>query len=493
MNQLKAGAILSYISIFMTFAVGLIYTPILIRMLGQSDYGLYSIVISLASYLTLLDMGLGNAIIRYVARNKQVGNEKLESDLIGQFLKFFLVISVMTMIIGSILYLQAPKIFQKSLSYSQTETAQVMILILTINYALSFPLNVYSAVVQAYERFIFLKVINIIRILVVPILSFVVLLAGAKLIALTIVTTVVNLLILSLTAFYSKWKLGVKTTFSPISKELKKDIYVYSLFIFISAIADKFYWQTDQILLGILENAKIVAVYAVAIQLILIFASLSTAISNLFLPRLSKIVSEGDNIPLLNRIFNDVSKYQFVIISLTFSGFIIFGREFIQMWAGNDFTSAYYIVIIIMIPFFGDLIQNLALMIMQAKGLYYFRAISLLICATANVFVSIPMIKLYGAYGTAIVTSVFIALSNVIVLNFYFHIKLKLDMIAYWKNIMKYSVSIGCLVVLCYVIKFYVPNTSNSILLIVEIALYTVCFFLIVWKSMFPDFKLLKK
>ena len=67
-EQRKSGAILSYVSIILATLVQLIYTPFLIRMLGQSEYGLYSLVYSIIGYLTVLDLGFGNAIIVYTAK-----------------------------------------------------------------------------------------------------------------------------------------------------------------------------------------------------------------------------------------------------------------------------------------------------------------------------------------------------------------------------------------------------------------------------------------
>lgn len=64
MNELKAGAILNYIAICLNMVVGLIYTPFMLRMLGQSEYGLYSLASSVIAYLAVLDLGFGNAIIR---------------------------------------------------------------------------------------------------------------------------------------------------------------------------------------------------------------------------------------------------------------------------------------------------------------------------------------------------------------------------------------------------------------------------------------------
>jgi O-antigen/teichoic acid export membrane protein len=74
LNQRKAGAFLSYIQIVLTTVIQVIYTPFLIRMLGQSEYGLYSLIASIIGYLTILDLGFGNAIIVYTAKYKATSN-----------------------------------------------------------------------------------------------------------------------------------------------------------------------------------------------------------------------------------------------------------------------------------------------------------------------------------------------------------------------------------------------------------------------------------
>ena len=67
-NQLKIGTLLSYITLFVELIIGLVYTPILTKRLGQAEYGLYSLVSSVISYLTILDMGFGSAIVVYTSR-----------------------------------------------------------------------------------------------------------------------------------------------------------------------------------------------------------------------------------------------------------------------------------------------------------------------------------------------------------------------------------------------------------------------------------------
>ena len=56
-NQIKVGAFLSYVIIALNNVIGLLYTPFMLRMMGQTEYGLYSLVASVVPYLTVLDLG----------------------------------------------------------------------------------------------------------------------------------------------------------------------------------------------------------------------------------------------------------------------------------------------------------------------------------------------------------------------------------------------------------------------------------------------------
>src|SRR5690625_556867 len=154
MSQIKKGAILSYISIFITILIALLYTPVMIRLLGQSEYGLYSLIGSMAAYFSVLDMGLGNAIVRYTSRNRAIGNRKLESNLNGMFLILYSLIGLLTIVLGITYYNNIDNIFTASLSSDELTKALTMIKILTINFALSFPLSVFGSIMQAYERFV---------------------------------------------------------------------------------------------------------------------------------------------------------------------------------------------------------------------------------------------------------------------------------------------------------------------------------------------------
>ena len=111
MNQRKWGAALSYVNIIATLAVGLLYTPVMLKLLGQSEYGLYSLIGSFAGYLGVLDLGLGNTIVRYTAQNRAVGTENREAELNGLFLAIYSGIGLLTVGVGFGMYSQMDALF----------------------------------------------------------------------------------------------------------------------------------------------------------------------------------------------------------------------------------------------------------------------------------------------------------------------------------------------------------------------------------------------
>ena len=84
-KELKAGAIFSYLLIIANTLYALIFTPFLISALGDGEYGVYKIIGSLTSSITILDLGIGSTMLRYIAKFRA---EKDEKNLSNFFLQY---------------------------------------------------------------------------------------------------------------------------------------------------------------------------------------------------------------------------------------------------------------------------------------------------------------------------------------------------------------------------------------------------------------------
>lgn len=479
-NELKAGAVLSYLSIFITIIVSLLYTPIMLRLLGQSEYGLYSLIGSVVGYLSILDMGLGNAMVRYNARNRALGDKEAESRLNGMFLILYSGIGILTVIMGAILYLNMGAMFGNSLTSAELVKGRIMMILLIFNFAVSFPLGIFGSIMQAYEKFVFLKLVTIIRSILMPCMMLPFLYAGFGAVAMVVVNTILNISVLLINLIYCLRKLKIKMYFKGFDYPLLGEILGYSFFIFLNAIVDKVYWSTGQFILGIVSGTVLVAIFAVAMQLNTMYMMFSTAVSGVFLPKITMMVANNASNDDLSQLMIKVGRVQYIVMSYILSGFILFGQAFIKLWAGTNYGAAYYIVLLVMVPITIPLIQNIGISILQAQNRNAFRSIVYVAIAVVNVLVSIPLARIWGGFGCALATGMSLVIGNIIVMNIYYYRQIGLNIPLFWRNIAQMTLPIAVALLGGYGLNCLI--VKNGVLLLgAKILLFSVIYILIMW------------
>ena len=142
-NQRKAGVILSYAGQFAKIFISIIYTPVMLRLLGQSEYGLYQLVYSVVSYLSLLSLGFSSSYMRFYSRYKAQKDEDGVARLNGMFLLIFASLSVVCILCGCVMLGNIRAIFGSGLTDSEYATAKVLMVLLVVNLALTFPNSVF--------------------------------------------------------------------------------------------------------------------------------------------------------------------------------------------------------------------------------------------------------------------------------------------------------------------------------------------------------------
>lgn len=435
-NQLKIGVILSYITMITQNIVAIIYTPIMLRLLGQNEYGLYQLVASVVSYLGLLSFGFGSAYVRFYSRFKVKTSKESIASLNAMFMIVFIIIGIIALLAGSILVANVENFFSKSLTTNEISVAKILMFLMTINLGISFPSSVFDSYVTAHECYFFQRVISLLQVVLNPFLAMPLLLMGYKSISLVVATTILTLSKLIVNYWYCTKKINMQFCFTKMNFSLFKEIGLFSFFIFINMIVDQINWSVDKFILGILGGTTAVAIYAIGGQINAMYISLSSSISSVFIPRVNKIVAEdGNNNKELTDIFTMVGRIQFMVLALVVGGFFILGKFFITIWAGNDYNNAYYVALLLIIPVTVPLIQNLGIEIQKAKNMHKFRSIIYFFIAIGNMFISIPLSKYYGEIGAAFGTMITMVIGNIILMNWYYHVKIKLNMKYFWKNI----------------------------------------------------------
>lgn len=441
-NQLKFGAALSYVSLGVGNIISILYTPIMLRLLGQSEYGLYNLSNSIIGYLGVLDFGIGNAVIRYTAKYKALEDKDGESNLYGMFIVIYSILAVLVILAGSSLVKNTHLFFSNSLTKDEMIRIQFMMALMIFNLAISFPFGIFGAIITAHEQFIFPKLVAIVRQILNPFVMIPLLLLGYKSLGMTVATTCLNLIFIWVNLYYCFKVLKIKVKFNKMDFSVLKEIMGYSFFIFLNMIVDKIYWSTDQFILGSVRGTVAVAVYSIGSTFNQYYMNFSTAISGVFLPKVTKMVTRNVSNEELSDLFIRTGRIQFIILSFILSGFILVGKEFIRIWAGEGYEHSYFIALLVMIPLTIPLIQNLGITILQAKNMHHFRSTVYIIIAMLNVIASIPLAKIYGGIGCALATGISMVVGNIIIINIYYYKKIHINIPKFWLEISKLSIPV---------------------------------------------------
>ena len=439
-SELKMGIILSYVSMILGYVVSLFYTPILLRFVGQSDYGLYSLVTSIVSYLGLLTMGFGSSYMRYYSKFRIKNQIEEIKKLNGTFLVVFSIIAGIAIIIGGMISISSKEILGNNLSEKELIKASILLKVLTINTAISFINTVFDCYVIAHEKYTYQKIVQMIKIVLNPLIVLPLVYIGYGIVALGIVSTALNILLIFFNIYYCIKILEMKFSIKNITFSFIKELFSFSFYIFLYMIIDQINWNVDKMILGRVQGTKEVAIYSVGTVLNSYALQLSLVISSVFVPRVNNLVAENPYSEKLSDLFIKIGRGQYILMTLVATGFIFFGESFIYLWAGNGFYSSYMTAVILMIPMVFVVIQNLGIEIRKAQNKHKIPAFFMLGVAILNIIFTIPLAKKYGSCGSAIGTSLAIII-NQIFINIYYTKVIKLNIKLFWKKIIILSKS----------------------------------------------------
>lgn len=436
-NNRKYGILLNYLSMFLNSIIGILFLPILTRELGQSEYGLYSIALALVSMLSILDLGFNQSIVRYISKYEALRDKDAEENLVGFFLRLYLVIALLCAVICTIVVFTLPLVYRYSMNEGELQKLTVIIAVFSANVCISFPLSVFSAILNAKEKFILLKITNIISVIAKYSSMYVVLMLGYNVIAISVVIAATSIGYQLYLFVYCLRSYNISLKKANVKASEKREIYGFSFFVFMNSVIGVMFDSTDKLLIGGLIGSAEVAVYNVGMQFTSYFSDLSIAISGVFLPHMTKLYVENDN-ENMKKTFNKIGRIQYILLSFIMFSFLALGQEFISLWLKNGYEQSFFVAVIIMIPAILNLTQNIGVSILRAMNLHKYRTYIMFVTAVINIISSIPLLLKFQSVGAAIGTGI----SNVmccICSDVLYVKKVGLDIKGYWKDVLKIS------------------------------------------------------
>lgn len=480
-TQRKVGVLLSYLNMALQALIGIIYIPILLQGIGQDEYGLYQLIGSVIAWLSVVGSMFSTGITRYYCKYLSEKDEIAMSNTLAIGKRIYHVASVVVSILGIVGAFAIYIIYQNSISEFQIHEGMFMVGILTMNLIVTMNNSINLSVITAYEKFIFLRFTQIITLVLQPLLVMIAIFFQPYALTVCIVQLLLNASSALIQRYYVSRKLRIKPILHYWDHDLFRGLLSFSAAIIIVMIADQVFYRSNQLIIGYYSGTAVVAVYGIAMQLYNAYMSIGSAASSVFMPRVSEIYFQEKDPIQLTALFIKVGRITTFVLLLVLFGFILFGKIFIELWAGNEYEAAYWIALAIMIPFSIDLVQNLGLTILQVANKYAFRGWVYAVMAIINIVGVLIIVPLYGSIGAAVVTGCCLFVGNGLVMNYYYWKRLGLGIREFWLSLAKLSFPLFLFSFLVYLFVLAFSFEANWILLCSGIIIYIVIYLAIAY------------
>ncbi len=413
----RAGVAFSYVLLVVQIASSLLFTPYLIRSLGQAEYGIYSLVASITAYFMLLDAGIGNALVRYIAKFRVEEDLPQQRRFLGVSLAFYMAVGVVVLLLGAALNVNLPAIFGGGLTPHELTRVSAMLSVTLVNAAVTLVASTFDRTLIAYERFAVSKCLSIASVVLRVSTLTVILYLGYRALAVVTVNLILTIFFGVLSAWYVLSRLGLRPTLRGVQLNFVREIFGYSGFIFLQMIATQVNSMTDQVLLGIMTSSVVVGVYAVGAQLSQYFQSIAGSINGVLMPGVVRMVESGAGPDSLLNEMVKVGRLVLIVLGVILVGFAVTGQSFVSLWAGPSNGEAFWVGLILMVAMIMSLVQAIGAQILWAMGRPRSQTWISVGVAIVNVGLTIVLIRWNPLVGASLATAAAMLLGNVILMN----------------------------------------------------------------------------
>lgn len=393
-NKLFKEFFWALLSKFFAAGMGFFLFIILPRMLGPTDYGIFSLTLSILVFFMLFaDFGISASSSKFIAQYIRKDSSQIRNILNDVLLLRFFALAIVS-VIGYFSINIITEMFEMPVLSEILLVGVFLVMFWTLT-------EHFKKLFQGFHRLKFNFCITLVEFGFKIVLSLLLILyyglLGALFAFLTayMLSTVVGLFF-AYKYFHSEFKVASS------AKSFKKDLLGYALpMIFISA---SFYVFTeiDIIFLGFFTTPAEVGYYSVGKQMARYLPVFAAGIGVALGPMYAHITKE--NVRELKRTYyktlRTISYIYFIISVLLF----IFAKEVIILLYGTDYILSITILRILLLFMFFFAISSVVSQVIDYTGLAKKRAIALVIAVLLNISLNLLLIPIYGGEGAAMAT-----------------------------------------------------------------------------------------
>lgn len=206
----------------------------------------------------------------------------------------------------------------------------------------------------------------------------------------------------------------------------------FSVWVTVILLAQRCIFNIAPSILAAFATSSAITILGLAICLEGYTFSFANAINGLFLPKVSRMLANNSRDEILKLMIR-VGRIQIYIIGLMCVGFICVGREFVRVWLGNGFEEVYPCALLIILPSFLQLPQEIGNTMIVAEGKVKLQAFAFLFMAALNLGLAYPLMRQWGVIGLCV--SIMIAyVARTIIMDIIFYRHMHIDVLKFFRE-----------------------------------------------------------
>ena len=403
-RKIIRNSIANYGGFFFQFAIAFFLSPFLVHSLGDTQYGIWSIVAAFSGYMSLFDLGISSSLTRYVSKYNKTGETDKNNNVISSALGLYVIIAVLIIIVSPI----SANILTKLIKFdpSLNDTVNFLVIIVSFDVAFFLVAGTFRGVFQGLQQYDIINTILIISGAIKALLFFYFLSRGYGLLTMGLISFLEKAITIIIFVYILTKRYHLNINVKRITKTGVSCILGYSIFTFINMIANQLIYYTDSFVIGYFMDAAAVTYYSIAWSLIEYVKRFCTSFTRVFVPVISEYEALGNYTKIKNILISG-AKYTLIVSCLFSLGLIIFGKAFINLWMGSEYGLVCGPVLIILVfSQFIELPQLISRAVLFGISKHKYMSFISITTAVVNLLLSILLISKFGIIGVALGTTI---------------------------------------------------------------------------------------
>ncbi len=382
-----------------SLVVSFFLTPFIVSRLGDSGYGLWTLLVSLTGYLGLADIGVRSAVTRYVAKFRVEASHEDAGRIVSSALVVFIGAAALVLVASMALAFLVVDHFR--IPADERGTARLVLVLIGVNVAIALVSGVFGGVIAGLQRF---DVINLVEMGITALRAVIIVAAlgtGGGLATLAVIHLVLGLArgladVLLSRRLYPEMRVRF---LDPDHASLRL-IFSYGLYAFLVHVSAQLIYHTDSVVIGLFLPVSSITFFAIASMLVRQAGALAAGIRFTLAPLASSL--EATHSPALSRVALDAARYCTAVMLPAYVTFLLRGHSFIGLWMGEEYasTSGDVLAVLTLGSVFGAGPGALGVMVLGI-GRHRMLAFALLAEALGNLLLSVLLVRPFGVVGVA--------------------------------------------------------------------------------------------